>query len=209
MWTHRRIWHHGLYAPLWLRCLHDAPPQEQAGLTPPPPPCALLPTPQVCNHQFHSECLQKWGDTSCPVCRWVFSWGVGWWRREGGEESLRNQKGLAAASEPPLCGREVGKGWVPAPPWPAVASLKSPQCAEAAGGQVVGRPCPVWPGLLCAHACREEECCHAGKGGAAREMVCAQKRAPLCSPAGAAHGLRRMSQCDPPIPCTVHGSHVS
>jgi len=24
---------------------------------------------QVCNHQFHSECLQKWGDTSCPVCR--------------------------------------------------------------------------------------------------------------------------------------------
>jgi len=28
--------------------------------------CVLL---QVCNHQFHSECLQKWGDTSCPVCR--------------------------------------------------------------------------------------------------------------------------------------------
>ncbi|GAX80832.1 hypothetical protein CEUSTIGMA_g8267.t1 [Chlamydomonas eustigma] len=24
----------------------------------------------VCNHQFHSECLQKWGDTSCPVCRY-------------------------------------------------------------------------------------------------------------------------------------------
>lgn len=27
----------------------------------------------VCNHQFHSECLQQWGDTSCPVCRWVLS----------------------------------------------------------------------------------------------------------------------------------------
>ncbi len=25
--------------------------------------------PQVCNHQFHGECLKKWGDTSCPVCR--------------------------------------------------------------------------------------------------------------------------------------------
>jgi len=24
----------------------------------------------VCNHQFHSECLQRWGDTSCPVCRY-------------------------------------------------------------------------------------------------------------------------------------------
>ena len=25
---------------------------------------------QVCNHQFHSECLKGWGDTSCPVCRY-------------------------------------------------------------------------------------------------------------------------------------------
>lgn len=25
---------------------------------------------QVCNHRFHSECLQKWGDSSCPVCRY-------------------------------------------------------------------------------------------------------------------------------------------
>ncbi|CAK0773568.1 hypothetical protein CVIRNUC_004079 [Coccomyxa viridis] len=24
----------------------------------------------VCNHRFHSECLQRWGDTSCPVCRY-------------------------------------------------------------------------------------------------------------------------------------------
>ncbi|GFR48929.1 hypothetical protein Agub_g10934, partial [Astrephomene gubernaculifera] len=24
----------------------------------------------VCNHMFHSECLQKWADTSCPVCRY-------------------------------------------------------------------------------------------------------------------------------------------
>ena len=23
----------------------------------------------VCNHAFHNECLLKWGDTSCPVCR--------------------------------------------------------------------------------------------------------------------------------------------
>ena len=25
---------------------------------------------QVCNHRFHNECLQRWGDTSCPVCRY-------------------------------------------------------------------------------------------------------------------------------------------
>jgi Zn-finger in ubiquitin-hydrolases and other protein len=25
---------------------------------------------QVCNHRFHNECLQKWGDSSCPVCRY-------------------------------------------------------------------------------------------------------------------------------------------
>ena len=25
---------------------------------------------QVCNHRFHSECLQRWGDMSCPVCRY-------------------------------------------------------------------------------------------------------------------------------------------
>jgi hypothetical protein len=25
---------------------------------------------QVCNHQFHGECLKAWGDTSCPVCRY-------------------------------------------------------------------------------------------------------------------------------------------
>ena len=25
---------------------------------------------QVCNHRFHSACLQRWGDTSCPVCRY-------------------------------------------------------------------------------------------------------------------------------------------
>lgn len=24
----------------------------------------------VCNHRFHSECLGKWGDASCPVCRY-------------------------------------------------------------------------------------------------------------------------------------------
>ena len=22
---------------------------------------------QVCNHRFHNDCLQRWGDTSCPV----------------------------------------------------------------------------------------------------------------------------------------------
>jgi len=24
----------------------------------------------LCNHSFHSECLEKWGDTTCPVCRY-------------------------------------------------------------------------------------------------------------------------------------------
>lgn len=25
----------------------------------------------LCNHAFHTSCLAKWGDTSCPVCRYV------------------------------------------------------------------------------------------------------------------------------------------
>lgn len=25
----------------------------------------------LCNHSFHGSCLSKWGDTSCPVCRYV------------------------------------------------------------------------------------------------------------------------------------------
>ncbi|KAI5700321.1 hypothetical protein M8J76_010709 [Diaphorina citri] len=25
----------------------------------------------LCNHSFHAGCLLKWGDTSCPVCRYV------------------------------------------------------------------------------------------------------------------------------------------
>lgn len=25
----------------------------------------------LCNHSFHSNCLYKWGDTSCPVCRYL------------------------------------------------------------------------------------------------------------------------------------------
>lgn len=24
----------------------------------------------VCNHRFHNDCLRRWGDTSCPVCRY-------------------------------------------------------------------------------------------------------------------------------------------
>ncbi|DBA77623.1 hypothetical protein WJX77_012528 [Trebouxia sp. C0004] len=24
----------------------------------------------VCNHRFHNECLQRWGDLKCPVCRY-------------------------------------------------------------------------------------------------------------------------------------------
>jgi len=27
----------------------------------------------LCNHSFHSECLEKWGDTTCPVCRYCQS----------------------------------------------------------------------------------------------------------------------------------------
>lgn len=25
----------------------------------------------LCNHTFHASCLAKWGDTSCPVCRYA------------------------------------------------------------------------------------------------------------------------------------------
>ncbi len=25
----------------------------------------------VCNHTFHSACLRKWADASCPVCRYA------------------------------------------------------------------------------------------------------------------------------------------
>lgn len=25
----------------------------------------------LCNHTFHASCLVKWGDTSCPVCRYA------------------------------------------------------------------------------------------------------------------------------------------
>nr|XP_034958012.1 BRCA1-associated protein-like [Zootoca vivipara] len=24
----------------------------------------------LCNHSFHSQCLQRWEDTTCPVCRY-------------------------------------------------------------------------------------------------------------------------------------------
>ena len=37
--------------------------------------CTLSPTLtslQVCNHKFHSECLQQWGE-SCPVCRYCIN----------------------------------------------------------------------------------------------------------------------------------------
>jgi len=25
----------------------------------------------LCNHSFHGDCLVKWGDSCCPVCRYV------------------------------------------------------------------------------------------------------------------------------------------
>jgi BRCA1-associated protein len=31
----------------------------------------------LCNHSFHSECLTKWGDSTCPVCRYVHSHSAG------------------------------------------------------------------------------------------------------------------------------------
>lgn len=27
----------------------------------------------LCNHTFHSNCLEQWGDATCPVCRCVQS----------------------------------------------------------------------------------------------------------------------------------------
>lgn len=27
----------------------------------------------LCNHAFHASCLEKWGDSTCPVCRCVQS----------------------------------------------------------------------------------------------------------------------------------------
>jgi len=60
--------------------------KETEGACQPIPGCTELPTCPVClermdesvkgiltilcNHSFHSECLQKWGDTTCPVCRY-------------------------------------------------------------------------------------------------------------------------------------------
>jgi len=60
--------------------------KETEGACLPIPGCTELPTCPVClermdesvkgiltilcNHSFHSECLQKWGDTTCPVCRY-------------------------------------------------------------------------------------------------------------------------------------------
>lgn len=29
----------------------------------------------VCNHKFHNECLLRWADTSCPVCRYCLTSG--------------------------------------------------------------------------------------------------------------------------------------
>ncbi len=37
----------------------------------------------VCNHRFHGECLRKWADASCPVCRCAActaAGGAGCWR---------------------------------------------------------------------------------------------------------------------------------
>ena len=25
----------------------------------------------LCNHEFHLRCLSKWGDSTCPVCRYI------------------------------------------------------------------------------------------------------------------------------------------
>ena len=59
----------------------------------------------VCNHQFHSECLQKWGDTSCPVCRYVPGlWRVAqvlWPRGQAGQVAQwANRRDVLASCQP-------------------------------------------------------------------------------------------------------------
>ena len=45
--------------------------REVHGLLGVVPPREHVSAVQVCNHRFHNMCLQRWADTSCPVCRYV------------------------------------------------------------------------------------------------------------------------------------------
>ncbi|ENN73217.1 hypothetical protein YQE_10168, partial [Dendroctonus ponderosae] len=49
----------------------------------------------LCNHAFHASCLEKWGDTTCPVCRCVQS-------PEQAETSECDECGKQAASRDAL-----------------------------------------------------------------------------------------------------------
>ncbi|KAJ3017341.1 hypothetical protein HKX48_003587 [Thoreauomyces humboldtii] len=68
-------------------------PEDRTAQSPPPPPNQLLELPTcpvcldrmdasvsglltiVCHHTFHCHCLSKWGDSSCPVCRYSSKFG--------------------------------------------------------------------------------------------------------------------------------------
>ena len=60
---HSRYLHQ--HHPLVLTAKHSigSPPLESSK-------CVSLLAMQVCNHRFHNECLQRWGDLKCPVCRY-------------------------------------------------------------------------------------------------------------------------------------------
>jgi BRCA1-associated protein len=54
----------------------------------------------VCNHQFHSDCLQRWGDTSCPVCRYCAGGGGG---GRGGREGTTGCEACGERRDTWLC----------------------------------------------------------------------------------------------------------
>jgi len=45
----------------------------------------------VCNHRFHNECLKRWGDTSCPVCRYCHA------TTSGGNGTNNNNNNIGTA----------------------------------------------------------------------------------------------------------------
>lgn len=58
-------------------------------------------TVQVCNHRFHSECLQRWGDMSCPVCRYCSPSSTA--------DSRCSTCSTSQVMQPPICALVQGK----------------------------------------------------------------------------------------------------